>query len=55
MDASAGLLVTRTVEEARRGESFYFAWLLQHEAFLRFGCDPGAALSERTDEYGFRE
>jgi len=51
----AGLLATYPVAEAPRGGYFYFAWLLRYEALLRFGYDPDAVLSERTDEYGFRK
>ena len=52
---SAGLFATRPVAEAPRDEYFHFARLLRHEAFLRFGCDPGAVFSGETYEYGFRE
>ena len=52
---SAGLVVVHPIAEAPRDEYFYFAWLLRYEAFLRFGYDPDAVLSEKTDEYGFRK
>jgi hypothetical protein len=37
-----------------RDECLYSAWLLRHEASLRFDYDPDAALSEKTGEHGFR-
>ena len=52
---SAGLLATCPVAEAPEGEYSYFAWLLRHEAFLRFGYDPGAVLPEKTGGRGFRK
>lgn len=52
---SAGLAAARPVAEVPRGECSYFAWLLRHEASLRFDCDPDAVFSEKTNEYGFRE
>ena len=51
----AGLFAIHPIAEALKDEYFYFAWLLRHEAFLRFGYDPDAVFSEKTDEYGFRE
>jgi hypothetical protein len=51
---SAGLVVVHPIAEAPEDECFHFAWLLRYEALLRFGCDPDAALSERTGERGFR-
>jgi len=52
---SAGLVAIHPVAEALKDEYFYFAWLLRHEAFLRFKYDPDAVLSEETGEYGFKE
>ena len=52
---SAGLVAIHPVAEAPGGECFYFAWLLRHEAFLRFGYDPDAALSGRAGGRGFRK
>ncbi len=52
---SAGLLVTRPVAEAPRGERFHFAWLLRRRALLGFDCDPDTAFSEKTGDCGFRE
>jgi phenylalanine-4-hydroxylase len=52
---TAGLVAVHTVAEALKDGRFYFAWLLRHEAFLRFDYDPDAVLSGKTDEYGFRE
>jgi len=48
-----GLLATCPVAEAPGDEYFYFAWLLRHEAFLRFNYDPDAVFSEKVDERGF--
>ena len=50
----AGLVAIHPIAEALKDEYFYFAWLLRHEAFLRFGYDPDAVLSEKTGGYGFR-
>lgn len=44
-----------TVAEKLKDGCFYFAWLLRHEAFLRFKYDPDAVFSEKTGECGFRE
>ena len=52
---SAGLVAIHPIAEALKDEYLYFAWLLRHEAFLRFGYDPDAVLSERADGYGFRK
>jgi hypothetical protein len=51
---SAGLVAIHPIAEALKDEYFYFAWLLRHEAFLRFGYDPDAVFSEKAGEYGFR-
>ena len=50
----AGPIAINSNVEAPRDEHFHFAWLLRYEAFLRFGYDPGAALSEKTGDCGFR-
>jgi len=51
---AAGLVAIHPIAEALKDEYFYFAWLLRHEAFRRFGYDPDAVFSERVDECGFR-
>jgi hypothetical protein len=52
---SAGLVAIHPVAEALKDEYSYFAWLLRHEAFLRFDYDPDSVFSEKTDEYGFKK
>ncbi len=52
---AAGLVAIHPIAEALKDEYFYFAWLLRHEAFQRFGYDPDAVFSNRIDEHGFRE
>jgi hypothetical protein len=52
---SAGLVATRPVGEDLKDEYFHFAWLVRHEAFLRFNYDPDAVFSEKTDDYGFKK
>jgi len=49
-----GPVAIHPVAEALKDEYFYVAWMLRHEAFLRFGYDPDMVFSERVDEYGFR-
>ena len=51
---AAGLVAVHPIAESLKDEYFHFAWLLRREAFLRFGYDPDAVFSEKTDEYGFR-
>jgi len=51
--AGAGLVALHPIAEALEDEYFYVAWLLRHEAFLRFGCDPDAVFSEKADKRGF--
>jgi len=50
---AAGLVAVHPIAEALKDEYSHFAWLLRHEAYLRFSYDPDAVFSERTDEYGF--
>jgi len=52
---SAGLAAVHPITEALKDEYFYFAWLLRHEAFLRFGYDPDGVFSDKADEHGFRK
>jgi len=52
---SAGLVAIHPIAEALKDEYFYFAWMLRHEAFLRFDYDPDTVFSEKTDEYCFRK
>lgn len=52
---SAGLVAIHPIAEALKDEYFYFAWLLRHEALLRFGYDPDGVFSARIDEYGFNK
>ena len=52
---SAGLVAIHPVAEALKDEYSYFAWLLRHEAFLRFNYDPDSVFSKKTNEYGFRK
>jgi phenylalanine-4-hydroxylase len=51
---AAGLVAIHPIAEALKDEYFYFAWMLRHEAFLKFGYDPDAVFSEKVDELGFR-
>jgi hypothetical protein len=37
---AAGLVAVHPIADAVADELAYFAWLLRHEAFLRFGFDP---------------
>jgi hypothetical protein len=55
MHAPAGLIATLPLAETPEGERSHSAWLLTHEAFLKFDRDPGAAFSDKTDEYDFRK
>jgi len=50
---AAGLVAIHPIAEALKDEHPHFAWLLRHEAYLRFNYDPDAVFSERTDEHGF--
>jgi len=50
---AAGLVAIHPVAEALKDECYHFAWLLRREAHLRFGYDPDAVFSGRTDECGF--
>jgi len=52
---AAGLVAIHTIAEALKDEYFHFAWLLRHEAYLRFNYDPDAVFSEKVDEYGFEK
>ena len=52
---SAGLVAIHPVAEAPEDEQFHSAWLLGHEAFPGFDCDPDAIFSEEIGDYGFRE
>lgn len=51
---SAGLIAVHPVAEALRDEYPYFAWLLRHEAFLRFSYDPDGVFCQEADDYGFK-
>jgi len=51
---SAGLVAIHPIAEALKDEYFYFAWLLRHEAFLRFNYDPDMVFCKKIDEYGFK-
>jgi len=42
---SAGLVALHPLADGLVGECRYFAWLLRHEAFLRFNYDPAEAFS----------
>ena len=50
---AAGLVAVHRVAEALKDEYFYFAWLLRHEAYLRFGYDPDTVFCGAVDELGF--
>lgn len=52
---AAGLVAIHPIAEALKDEHFYFAWLLRHEAFQRFGYDPDSVFSEKVDQYGFKK
>jgi hypothetical protein len=54
MHAPAGLIAILPLAETPEGERSHSAWLLTHEAFLRFDHYPDTVFSEKTDEYGFR-
>jgi len=51
---SAGLVAIHPVAEALADEYFYFAWLLRHEAFVRFNYDPDMVFCKKIDERGFK-
>ena len=51
---SAGLVAMHPIAHALADEYFYFAWLLRHEAFLRFGYDPDNVFAKKIDAYGFK-
>jgi len=50
---AAGLVAIHPIAEALKDEYYHFAWLLRHEAYLRFNYDPDAVFSGKADEYGF--
>jgi len=52
---TAGLVAIHPIAEALKDEYFYVAWMLRHEAFLRFGYDPDRVFCDMIDEYGFRK
>lgn len=51
---SAGLITIHPIAEALRDEYFYFAWLLRHEAFVRFNYDPDIVFCKKIGERGFK-
>jgi hypothetical protein len=50
---AAGLVAIHPIAEALKDEYPHFAWLLRHEAYLRFSYDPDAVFSGKVDECGF--
>ncbi len=42
---AAGLVAIHPIADALADELAYFAWLLRHEAFRRFGFDPDGVFS----------
>ncbi len=52
---SSGLVAVHPIAGALKDEYFYFAWLLRHEAFLKFNYDPDTVFSKKTDENGFKK
>jgi hypothetical protein len=45
---SAGLVALHPLADGLVGDCKYFAWLLRHEAFLRFDYDPDGILKKAT-------
>ncbi len=52
---SAGLVAVHSIADALCDEFYYFAWLLRHEAFKRFGYDPDKVFSSEIDDKGFKK
>ncbi|HEY1801578.1 MAG TPA: hypothetical protein VGG46_11655 [Terriglobales bacterium] len=47
------MIATHPVAEALCDEYPFFAWLLRHESFRRFGYDPDSVFSPKQDPFGF--